>query len=131
MSDLARDFIATSLCKNPLDRPTVHEMLQHPWVVMFQRRKSVRVACHRSNSMMELATLMCNTGIGGAAHSAGGPSAGSAGCGGSSQQAAGAAAGGGVAAGGAFYSAPSSPVVSHGSGSALPAIVAMSGGARW
>lgn len=36
ISELARDFIASCLRKHPGDRPTVIEMLHHPWIQMFQ-----------------------------------------------------------------------------------------------
>ena len=36
ISELAKDFILSALSKHPGDRPTVREMLQHPWIQMFQ-----------------------------------------------------------------------------------------------
>jgi len=42
ISEYARDFISACLRKHPGDRPTVIEMLHHPWIQMFQRRASVR-----------------------------------------------------------------------------------------
>lgn len=43
-SELARDFICAALKKHPGDRPTVIEMLHHPWVASHQRRRSVLMA---------------------------------------------------------------------------------------
>lgn len=39
-SELAMDFILSCLEKHPGDRPTVIEMLQHPWMTTYQRRPS-------------------------------------------------------------------------------------------
>eukprot|EP00798_Chlamydomonas_sp_ICE-L_P019410 gene19410-26068_t len=36
VSEHARDFITQALSKHPGDRPTVIEMLHHPWITMFQ-----------------------------------------------------------------------------------------------
>ncbi|MEW5311310.1 MAG: hypothetical protein WDW38_003037 [Sanguina aurantia] len=45
-SELAMDFILSCLEKHPGDRPTVIEMLQHPWMTTYQRRPStVRCPC--------------------------------------------------------------------------------------
>jgi hypothetical protein len=38
MSDEQRDFVQWTLQRAPADRPTVAEMLQHPWVTMLQVR---------------------------------------------------------------------------------------------
>ncbi|MEW5298479.1 MAG: hypothetical protein WDW36_001597 [Sanguina aurantia] len=43
MSDLAKDFICQALRKHPGDRPTVMEMLHHPWIRTYQRRTSMRI----------------------------------------------------------------------------------------
>lgn len=50
-TELARDFICQALQKHPGDRPTVMEMLHHPWVSSHQRRRSVLMApTHRRRS---------------------------------------------------------------------------------
>lgn len=54
VSEMARDFILQALQKHAGDRPTVIEMLHHPWITMYQRRSSVRAVYTRSNSLMEL-----------------------------------------------------------------------------
>lgn len=40
MSELAKLFITQALKKHPGDRPTVMEMLHHPWIRSYQRRAS-------------------------------------------------------------------------------------------
>ena len=50
MSELAKDFICQATKKHPGDRPTVMEMLHHPWVRTFQRRTSVRIPAPRRQS---------------------------------------------------------------------------------
>jgi hypothetical protein len=42
MSDDARAFIAGALSKDPAGRPTVLQLLQHPWVNTFRVRRSMR-----------------------------------------------------------------------------------------
>lgn len=39
ISEMARDFVTSCLRKHPGDRPTVIEMLHHPWITMFQVRR--------------------------------------------------------------------------------------------
>eukprot|EP00955_Chlamydomonas_euryale_P076688 362749-Chlamydomonas_euryale.AAC.12 len=41
MTELAKAFICQALKKHPGDRPTVIEMLHHPWIRSYQRRASV------------------------------------------------------------------------------------------
>jgi serine/threonine protein kinase len=43
ISEFAKDFICQCLRKHPGDRPTVMELLHHPWVRTFQRRTSMRI----------------------------------------------------------------------------------------
>jgi len=43
VSELAKAFIIAALKKHPGDRPTVMEMLHHPWIRTYQRRTSVRI----------------------------------------------------------------------------------------
>lgn len=43
ISELAKAFITAALKKHPGDRPTVMEMLHHPWIRTYQRRTSVRI----------------------------------------------------------------------------------------
>ncbi len=43
VSEFAKDFICQCLRKHPGDRPTVMEMLHHPWIRTFQRRTSMRI----------------------------------------------------------------------------------------
>jgi len=40
VSEMARSFISSCLRKHSGDRPTVVEMLQHPWIRTFQVRLS-------------------------------------------------------------------------------------------
>ncbi|KIZ01593.1 aurora kinase, other [Monoraphidium neglectum] len=42
MSEEQRDFVDWALQRNPADRPTVAELLQHPWITLHQRRNSQR-----------------------------------------------------------------------------------------
>ncbi len=42
MGDDARGFITAALCKDPAARPTVLQLLQHPWVNTFRVRRSMR-----------------------------------------------------------------------------------------
>ncbi|GLC41888.1 hypothetical protein PLESTF_000096600 [Pleodorina starrii] len=43
ISEFAKDFICQCLRKHPGDRPTVMELLHHPWIRTFQRRTSMRI----------------------------------------------------------------------------------------
>ena len=36
MTEMSKDFISQALKKHPGDRPTVIEMLNHPWISMFK-----------------------------------------------------------------------------------------------
>ncbi|GFH09303.1 protein kinase domain-containing protein [Haematococcus lacustris] len=42
MSELARNFISQALEKDPLERPSVHDMLHHKWIKTYRRSSSVR-----------------------------------------------------------------------------------------
>jgi len=41
MTELAKSFICQALKKHPGDRPTVMEMIHHPWIRTYQRRTSM------------------------------------------------------------------------------------------
>jgi len=43
ISELAKSFIIAALQKHPGDRPTMMEMLHHPWIRSYQRRTSVMI----------------------------------------------------------------------------------------
>ncbi len=42
VSDEAVDFIRRALLKNPADRPTIQEMLNHQWIEQYRARRSMR-----------------------------------------------------------------------------------------
>jgi len=48
ISEMAKSFISSCFKKHPGDRPTVVEMLHHPWIRMFQVRggKKCRIYTH-------------------------------------------------------------------------------------
>lgn len=48
MSDNARDFILTALNKDPMQRPTIRELLVHPWIRAHRRNGSMRVLLPQS-----------------------------------------------------------------------------------
>ncbi|GIL48763.1 hypothetical protein Vafri_5211 [Volvox africanus] len=54
VSEFAKDFICQCLRKHPGDRPTVMELLHHPWIRTFQRRTSMRITSmpRRRSSVM-------------------------------------------------------------------------------
>ena len=43
MSELARDFVLSCLAKRPEARPSIAQLLRHPWVRSYMRRRSGRV----------------------------------------------------------------------------------------
>jgi serine/threonine protein kinase len=36
MSDLAQDFVRSCLVNRPQDRPTIAQLLRHPWIRSYQ-----------------------------------------------------------------------------------------------
>ncbi|GIL69430.1 hypothetical protein Vretimale_13537 [Volvox reticuliferus] len=54
VSEFAKDFICQCLRKHPGDRPTVMELLHHPWIRTFRRRTSMRITTmpRRRSSVM-------------------------------------------------------------------------------
>lgn len=42
LSEEAKAYIAKALHKSPVERPTIHEMLTHPWVDQYRARRSMR-----------------------------------------------------------------------------------------
>lgn len=42
LSHLARDFVNSALSKEPTERPTIYELLHHPWCETHRRRRSQR-----------------------------------------------------------------------------------------
>lgn len=72
ISDMAKDFIASCLRKHPGDRPTVLEMLHHPWIQV-NPRLAWR-ACKGRSSLPPRA--LANPGCRCAAYDAAGPCAG-------------------------------------------------------
>ena len=44
MTEDAWNFIASSICKVPTQRPTIHEMLHHSWIEGYRCRRSMRIA---------------------------------------------------------------------------------------
>jgi serine/threonine protein kinase len=43
MSEEQREFVDWALQRNPADRPTVAELLQHPWITLHQVRPRVQI----------------------------------------------------------------------------------------
>lgn len=48
MSDNAREFILAALNKDPMQRPTIRELLVHPWIRVHRRNGSMRMLLPQS-----------------------------------------------------------------------------------
>ncbi|PNH09977.1 Serine/threonine-protein kinase Aurora-3, partial [Tetrabaena socialis] len=72
VSEFAKDFICQCLRKHPGDRPTVMELLHHPWIRTFQRRTSMRI----TTMPRRRSSVVFNPGSLTTAHGAGGGGAG-------------------------------------------------------
>uniref|UniRef100_A0A7S3VRI1 Protein kinase domain-containing protein n=1 Tax=Dunaliella tertiolecta TaxID=3047 RepID=A0A7S3VRI1_DUNTE len=66
ISEMARSFISSCLRKHSGDRPTVVEMLQHPWIQMFKRRSSVLMPGEMATSTLSAQDLQSQVAMGGA-----------------------------------------------------------------
>ncbi|KAI3438488.1 hypothetical protein D9Q98_000916 [Chlorella vulgaris] len=72
LSDQARGFIAAALKKDPSQRPSVHQLLRHPWLRTYQRPKSMAVLetpCKAQLSGSALQDLPAGRPMAAAAHS--------------------------------------------------------------
>jgi hypothetical protein len=51
MSELSQDFVKACLAKHPYDRPSIAQLLRHPWIRSYSRRRSGRLGgrCHRNS----------------------------------------------------------------------------------
>lgn len=58
MSELSRDFIVACLRKKPQERPTIAQLLHHPWVRSYMVRVCV-VACRRQTPAWAIGARVC------------------------------------------------------------------------
>mmetsp|Transcript_29083 Transcript_29083/g.86114 ORF Transcript_29083/g.86114 Transcript_29083/m.86114 type:complete len:567 (-) Transcript_29083:48-1748(-) len=57
LSDSAKDFIRACLRVDPRDRPTVHELLEHPLLLKMQRQALFMVAARRSSNFVDFISM--------------------------------------------------------------------------